>query len=104
MRCAGFPQHTILSFKRYAPFTLNPRFIRKFLKPCLAAFRCWVGRVCIVRVHCVIIHRVCVVRIRCVIIRRIYNILWINSIVILFTLSLIIAAVELSLRRQLTKV
>jgi hypothetical protein len=33
-----------------------------------------------------------------------YNTLWINSIVILFTLSLIIAAVELSLRRQLTKV
>jgi ABC-type multidrug transport system permease subunit len=33
-----------------------------------------------------------------------YNTLWINSIVILFTLSLIIAAVEISLRRQLTKV
>jgi len=33
-----------------------------------------------------------------------YNTLWINSIVILFSLSLIIAAVELSLRRQLTKV
>jgi len=33
-----------------------------------------------------------------------YNTLWINSIVILFTLGIIIAAVEISLRRQLTKV
>lgn|GEM_PF-6671268 len=33
-----------------------------------------------------------------------YNTLWINSTVILFTLSVIITAVEISLRRQLTKV
>lgn len=33
-----------------------------------------------------------------------YNTLWINSIVILFIIGLIIAAVEISLRRQLTKV
>lgn len=33
-----------------------------------------------------------------------YNTLWINSVVILFNITLIIAAVELSLRRQLTKV
>lgn len=33
-----------------------------------------------------------------------YNTLWINSVVILFTIVLIVGAVELSLRRQLTKV
>jgi len=33
-----------------------------------------------------------------------YNTLWINSIVILFTLAILITAVEISLRRQLTKV
>lgn len=33
-----------------------------------------------------------------------YNTLWINSVVILFTLVLIVGAVEISLRRQLTKV
>jgi hypothetical protein len=33
-----------------------------------------------------------------------YNTLWINSVVILFTLAVLIAAVQISLRRQLTKV
>ncbi len=33
-----------------------------------------------------------------------YNTLWINSIVILFTIGIIITAVEISLRRQLTRV
>jgi hypothetical protein len=33
-----------------------------------------------------------------------YNTLWINSAVILFSIGVLIAAVQISLRRQLTKV
>ena len=33
-----------------------------------------------------------------------YNTLWINSVMIFFMISLMIAAVQISLRRQLTKV